>query len=1692
MNSFQDEIPVAKLVYSFDWSATQLGAMDTWPSSLKTIVDLCLNSVFPMAIYYGPDKILIYNQSWRPIIKMKHPALGKPASEVWAEVWDRIGPIFEDVVSTGKGKYNDNLMFYIKRAGYSEEAYFSFTFSPIFTMDKTVGGILAVVQETTARVLSTRRLKTLSDLGKRTPGAKSAESACHSVATVLRDNADLTYALMYLLENDAINKPTKGYVARLTTTTFDTNLHIVLGEDGVEELRFVEGQSKRCLPDHLLKTPDFIDVTDGMNDFIKDFDKSKNHGINQNSQIPIPAPKSTQSIDGVWPIKEVVRTNQYQVTTLPDQSQAILLPVSTSFSGKTMLTAILICGINKYQTLDAKYLEFCKLVVGHVSSGLKNARSREEERKQTELLADLNRQRLMFFQNMSQELRTPLTLILAPLEDAISICEPNSPILRNLEMAQRNTKRLSKLVSTLLQFSRIEAGHLEAHYSETQIAKLTRELAANFEGMAKSFGLELHLDIPEDKILEAQLQRKVYLDSELYEKILLNLCSNAFKYTWHGNITVRLYPDKRECGEVVVLEVSDTGVGIAKEHLEKLFQRFYRVESQQSRTHEGTGIGLAFVKELITLHGGDIKVTSQINVGTKFQVWIPTGYDHLPQKNVLIKIRGGEHAESNSVTVLSKNKPFNDVDLYLEETKQWIVSKPQTYSFPINYRDDEVAKITMENLKSLSIKEDPSPFLHPAELRNDPNRLFRVLLIDDNTDMRNYLREILQKEFEVISACDGFDAIRVIRTNREKPDLILSDIMMPRMNGFELLEAIRSDTSTRFIPVIFLSARAGEEANVEGLDKGADDYLIKPFSARELIARVRVNIRLSKLRQELDFQEYRENQMTKLLFSIGSKIRSGLGIQEILLKAVTEIRRTFTCDSLLILSRDSMNKGIAEIIAASSSYPEINALVGTQVPCRGIDESQEIWLDELHESPDFGSSAHATFSSCDQTFPVISNLIPPLNEANTRSNFPDFEIENNTHYFSKILTQPVSSISVTIPLKSSFWGIIAYRKPDEIWLDTEKIFLQRVSNQISLAITHSKLSEEKLKREAQMEAAKAANEAKGQILANTSHELRTPLGAIIGVLSAFEDTTLSPDQKDMVQIMTRASDVVLSVVNDILDAAKLEAQKITLTNRNFDLFELVEKTIEIFGEKAGSKKIELVLFFEPNELPQKVNSDPKRLRQILINLLSNSVKFTESGQILLKISLVSYSEELKQTESDKGPNLVKFGNLLFELTDTGMGIDPAFMKDIWESFSQGDPSMTRRQDGTGLGLSICKHLVTLNGGDLGAQSELGKGSRFWFTWNVGVAALPNPLTTTSKFPFAETIFAIPDTIKSKRVIIVDSIEASRSAILAMLSPFIEKVDTFDDCSKALIAAKALNEIYCDLPFDIIFFNLNERNADQIVRMAIELRSLYGNSKLAIGLFVFWSAGDRALGKEIMQKIGDNTAVLCKPITFRRLFDCFNSKEFFNSAKMDEPKAPVGLSISRFRSDYDHQNTIDSSSCPESTIIKENPTNLGLPCKRSASHGSNVLTQPIKSRKLSVSPSKCILCVEDNPINLKVIQHQLTKLGYKSLTATNGQEAVKLIEDYCTNSVESDGLANHNKISLILMDCAMPIMSGFDASKAIRGIKHPQAEVPIIALTASAVEGTRDKCLESGMNDYLTKPLKLLQLKEKLFQWLDDS
>ncbi|HYO51486.1 ATP-binding protein [Archangium sp.] len=727
---------------SMEWSKTSLGTPDDWPQSLRSALSICLGSRFPIALYWGPRLALLYNDAWSPIPGGKHPwALGRGAQEVWPEIWDTIGPLFEQVMTTGEATYSEHGLLPMHRHGYTEECYFNFTFSPIRGEGGRVEGVFNAVMETTYQVISERRTRVLRELGERTAAARSAEEACALAASSLGSEPhDVPFCALYLVDEEA-------QVARLAASSGLSH-----GGPAAPELTPLAEETGARWPFARVRSSGRVEVVSGL---------SERFGCS----LP----------GGPWP---------------EPASSALVAPILTATAGRA--SGFLVIGVSPRRAVDEEYRQFAERAASHVATVLSSATAYEAERKRAEALAEIDRAKTAFFSNVSHEFRTPLTLMLGPVEDSLADAEhPLPPEQRERQLlVRRNALRLQKLVNTLLDFARIEAGRAQASFVPTDLAALTRDLASSFDSALKSAGLGFLVDC-------APLPEAVYVDPAMWEKIVLNLLSNAFKFTFKGEIRVAL----KWLGDRVELTVQDTGTGIPEEELPLIFERFHQVEGARGRSHEGTGIGLALVRELVKLHGGKVDVKSALGKGTTFTVSLPTGSSHLPKAHVGV-------VRTLAPTGIGPSS-------FLAEVSQWndaSVSRPAHAA--------------------------------PSALRAGA----RILVADDNTDMRDYLSRLLSPHWTVEVVSDGAQALAAARTH--PPDLILSDVMMPGMDGLELVQALRADERTRTIPVILLSARAGEEATIEGLKSGADEYLVKPFSANELLARVNAQLTVSHLRQE--------------------------------------------------------------------------------------------------------------------------------------------------------------------------------------------------------------------------------------------------------------------------------------------------------------------------------------------------------------------------------------------------------------------------------------------------------------------------------------------------------------------------------------------------------------------------------------------------------------------------------------------------------------------------------------------------------------------------------------------------------------------------------------------------------------------------------------------------------------------------
>jgi signal transduction histidine kinase/DNA-binding response OmpR family regulator len=954
--------------------------------------------------------------------------------------------------------------------------------------------MLCVVTEDTERTIGERRLRTLRELAARTTDeVKSAEAACQTAARILGDNRhDLPFVLIYLLDESAKSARVVG-VTGLTQESPAAVPSVDLAEsDGQEQV-----------------WPFRAVLQSGHAEVVADLEKRFG---------PMPS--------GIWP--EPTR-------------QAVVLPMAKP--GQTQPTGFIVAGVSPRLVFSDNYKGFLDLLAGHVATAVANARAYEEERKRAEALAELDRAKTTFFSNVSHEFRTPLTLMLGPVEELLAKSHTDLPpaAAGQLEVVNRNGLRLLRLVNTLLDFSRIEAGRVRAVYQPTDLVAFTADLASVFRSTCERAGLRLVVDCP-------PLAESAFVDREMWEKVVLNLLSNAFKFTFEGEIAVSL----RQHGNAAQLRVQDTGTGIPAEELPRLFERFHRVENARGRTHEGSGIGLALVQELVKLHGGSVTAESVLGRGTTFTVSVPLGSAHLPADRI------GE-SPSLASTVMGASP-------YVEEALRWL---------PDEGGAEDGAGSELPTYQELL----PTPH-RPSVLDGEDDRP-RVLVADDNADMRQYVARLLAERYQVRAVSDGEAALAAVR--ERTPDLVLTDVMMPRLDGFGLLKALRNEDRTRSVPVIMLSARAGEESRVEGMEAGADDYLVKPFSARELLARVGAHLQMVQLRTaELEAMTRLHALSTRLLRA--DNLSSALN--DLLENTILTIRADFGNIQLF-----NPQVGALEIVA-QRGFPQ-----------DFLDYFRTVRVDE-------GSACAQAMHSGERVIIEDVNL--------------DAAFEPHRPIAAAVGYRAVQST----PLKDRDGTVIGmlsthFRTPHRPSERDERL--------LDLYARHAADLVERFRYE---EALKDTDRRKDEFLATLAHELRNPLAPLRTGLQLMK--LARNDLKAVEQsrtMMERQVEQMVRLIDDLLDLSRISRGKIALQMTRTLLATAVRNAVETSRpviEGAGH-----VLTLNVPDEPIYVDADEIRLAQVFANLLNNAAKFTDRGG-RIRLAVEQQGSEAVVTVEDNG------------------------------------------------------------------------------------------------------------------------------------------------------------------------------------------------------------------------------------------------------------------------------------------------------------------------------------------------------------------------------------------------------------------------------------------------------------------------
>jgi signal transduction histidine kinase/FixJ family two-component response regulator len=961
------------------------------------------------------------------------------------------------------------------------------------------------------------------------------------------------------------------------------------------------------------------------------------------------------------------------------------LPVISRGDDKPL--GVLMAGMNPTRRSDPDYQTFFELVATQVGTVIQNARVTEEEKKRADMLEQLDHAKTAFFSNVSHEFRTPLTLMIGNLEAALAGTSVPQNEREQLDMAHRNSLRLLKLVNSLLDFSRIEAGRAHATYRPTDVALLTAELASNFRSACDRAGLKLVVDCP-------ALPQPVYVDPGMWEKIVLNLLSNAFKFTFAGAITVGL----REVDGQVELSVHDTGVGIPKAELPRLFERFHRIAGQRSRSYEGSGIGLALVQELVKLHGGEIHAESEAGLGTTLTIRIPFGTEHLPKEGV-------ESANSLSSTSVR-------ADAYVEEALQWISDEPVPFD--------------------VTLEQAPSSGDAPAFGEGT-----RILIADDNADMRNYVRRLLGRSCDVQTAADGQEALEAIRAKR--PDLILTDVMMPNLDGFGLLSAIRSDATLREIPVIMLSARAGEESRVEGLGAGADDYLVKPFSARELIARVSSLLELTRVRQQSLVALRDSERRTRALFQQAPGFICVLSGP----KHVFE----FANDSYsrLVGNRDSLGKTVREAVpeAEGQGYFELldqcyrtgESFRGLETPLqlrRTPDGSLETRLIDFIYQPITDAAGTVTgifVEGFDVTDRVSAQSALRESESRYRTLFNTIDegfciieaipaADGKPGDYRYIAANPALKVQSGVTVNvghDTIRGLLSTEAQswidvfDEILRTGEPVRGERgLLTQGRVLDLYSFRLEDETKRRigviftdvtarkrAEAELLRA-NEDLEQFAYSASHDLQEPLRSVkiySELLAQRLGGELEGDARDFLRFVTSGATRMEMLLRDLL--AYTQAGQMDRPATPADANEALSSALANLDGAIRASGAQVT-----SEGLPPVCVHATQLQQLFQNLVGNAIKYSRPNTPpVINIAARREGE-----------------SWLFSVSDNGLGIEAEYKERIFGLFKRlhtGD-----EYSGTGIGLAICQRIVERYHGRIWVDSQLGKGSTFHFTLPV--------------------------------------------------------------------------------------------------------------------------------------------------------------------------------------------------------------------------------------------------------------------------------------------------------------------------------------------------------------------------------------
>ncbi|KAG9051351.1 hypothetical protein FS837_008446 [Tulasnella sp. UAMH 9824] len=1362
----------------YPWENHPLGPMELWPQSLKSALSAVMAAPYPWAVWWGPELTILYNDAYATMCGTKHPGLfakaGKIGSVAWGELWEELGPLSDVVLREGKSvAFEDDLLFFGRLTDklLPEEVYHSWAYIPITAENGSVGGFYNTTFEGTSKILYERRIQILRALGDKTALARSREEFAQAMRSFLSEDAqrDIPFVAFYFnvvdaspkYSRDAENKyPHRNRIRVTSTLAFKIGVpegHTAIPD---RQVHFLDPTTLRPVLPFVGKrvggspgsTLDARSLPD---------DSTVVGNTPSESDAAIELEKDPINTDDVaWPFFDVFNAKKpLHITDLPSSigkgfgfrkdgwndvpREAIVMPIAAE--GDEVPIAVMVFGLNTRRPYDQEYQTWIGLLHMTLSSTLTATLGREAELKKAEQLAQLDAAKTSFFSSASHELRTPLTLIAGPVHEALRLTT-DAAVKEQLSLTTRNIERLQKLVDSLMDFTRVEGGRMYGRFKPTDLADFTTDLAELFRNPIEKN--QVKFVVTSDRKNEAT----AYVDHDLWEKIVFNLVGNAFKYTLAGQVHVhfKYRPGWAE------FSVTDTGCGIVDNEQERVFDRFHR-SSATARSHEGTGIGLALTRELVKLHGGYITLEStpedednpEAPHGSTFTVHIPLGYEHLPSANI-----------EKDTAVSTPAGPRSYGRAVIEEAKGWNKT----------LRDD---KDPSESGGSESNAQSNGDSSRSAEFSG----IFRfspedtILIVDDK-------------------AQNGIDGL--VAVEEQSPDLVLSDVMMPGMDGIQFVNTVRERPTISWIPIILLTAKSAEEAQVEGLTSGADDYISKPFKTQELIARVHLHMNLGKRKRELMSLFEERTKEIKIVSDL-----SPVGI----FRTDSQGEMTYT------------NRRWHEITDYPSNQPLTN------------------WLWNVHLE------------------------------------------------FQKAVLDLTSRV-----LKTGEGGSLEIRWQNERWtqLQVEKIANGLIGTVTDVSDRHlyeaARIAQAQEREaiaqiraaDAEQQRAEADERRRAQelLVDVTSHELRQPVSAILNCsqlvrtnLSNLADmlrksgaapfvptTSLLKQIQEDLDALDSIYQCGLSqerIANDVLSLSRLQLDTLSIHNTDFQLVPELQQILSIFANELKMKKINLDVKVGRSVTALKidrVSSDRTRFAQVLTNLMSNAIKFTDiapisNRQISVELEVspdppqlnACIAPSLPTNVEDVAEKVKNPGTLLYiyvAVRDTGPGLKPGDLALLFQRFQQGSNSH-EVFGGSGLGLFVSRKLCELMGGNIDVDSVYGEGATFRFYLKMKTAGERTPKVAPPSTPRsvnAKPTIAPPPSQRAYHILITEDNIINQTVLNRQLKQAGFTTELASNGKEAIERIKRLalgTDIDSSLPrrFDTILHS--QATLDQVVSMRDE-------------------------------------------------------------------------------------------------------------------------------------------------------------------------------------------------------------------------------------------------------------------------------